>query len=433
MLKKILIMLLIIIIGLVVYAYFQERALFSNYKALTKERVRSSADLQPKSQKKASYVGSKKCAECHEKNYDLNKKSMHAKMIQDVRKNPSVIVADFSTLPADADFKREDIVYTIGSKFKQRYMLKSTFNGKQDYIIGNYQWNSELKKWQKYKTFKSWYAGAFNHDNKQTPTSLTCDGCHFVGYMSTEKRIEPAIRCESCHGPGSQHVDDPDSPIYRATNFDSHRTTEVCLQCHMRNRDKRLESSSVEELFNQAKDYPTGFEPGKPLIDYKMPAPFSLGVDTKEFWGNGAAKKNRTQGNEFVRSGMYKHGVSCVDCHNPHSADNTAKNPRGDASCMTCHAFGSLNGPHQPTIEAHTKHKADSKGSSCIECHMPKVAKHTGKSPVTVRTHLFGFIYPSETKKYGVPNACNSCHKDKSIEWSEKHLKQWGMTSWEAK
>ena len=435
--KKLLLILILfilaILIGVGIYVYAKEGKLLSQYSQLSKERMRGSVDLQPEEQKDAHYVGSKKCGECHEKNYKLNQNSMHSKMIQDVRKDPSAIVGDFSKLPDDADFKREDIVYTIGSKFKQRYMLRKDFNGKEDYIIGNYQWNSELKKWQGYKVYKYWYASAYEHDNKVVPTSLVCDGCHFVGYMSKEKRIEPAIRCESCHGAGSKHVKDPKSGIYRASNADPQRSTEVCLQCHMRNRDKRMDKMPLADLFGKAKDYPAGFEPGKPLADYKKPAPFSLGVDTKEFWGNGAAKKNRTQGNEYVRSGMYKHGVTCINCHNPHSTSNTAKKPLGNASCMNCHQFGSLNGPHQANIEAHTRHKAGSKGSSCIGCHMPKVGKHTGKSPLTVRSHLFGFIYPDETRKYGVPNGCNSCHKDKSIEWSEKYLKAWGMNAWEMK
>ena len=424
---------LITLLGLGIYAYIKEGKLLSQYSQLSKERIRTHVDLQSKQQKEAHYVGSKKCAECHEDQYEMNKKSMHSKMIQDVKKDPSVIVGDFSTLPDDADFKREDIVYTIGSKFKQRYMLRKDFQGKEDYIIGNYQWNSEHKKWQSYKVYKSWYLGAYKHDNKEVPTSLVCDGCHFVGYMSKEKRVEPAIRCESCHGPGSKHVEQPKSGIFKASNADPKRSTEVCLQCHMRNRDKRMDTMKLTDLFGAAKDYPAGYEPGHPLKDYKKPAPFGAGVDTKEFWGNGAAKKNRTQGNEFVKSNMYQHGVTCINCHNPHSTNNTAKNPLGNASCMTCHQFGSINGPHQKNIEAHTRHKASSEGSSCIECHMPKVAKHTGKSPLTVRTHLFGFIYPDETRKYGVPNGCNSCHKEKSLEWSEKYLKKWGMGSWEIK
>ncbi len=430
--KKILILLALIIIGLL--AWFFKPKIFPYYEQLTKERVGLNVDLQPKAQKEAKFVGSKKCQECHKEQYHAWSHSLHSKMIQDIKKDSSVVVADFSKLPRDADFTLKDAVYTIGSKFKQRYMIPAKINGKDDFRLGNYQWNVETKKWQHFKPYKYWYKDAYKHDNHEFPTSNTCDGCHFTGYMSTEKRVEPAIACESCHGPGSRHVKDTDSPIYKATMSDPIRATEVCLQCHMRNRDKRLdENISVKDLWSVAKDYPYGYEAGRPLIDYKKVAPFTLGKETKEFWANGAAKKNRTQGNEFVHDAMYKHGITCINCHNPHSLSNRADKPEGNQACLKCHSFGSIIGPHQSSIEAHTHHKPNSKGSLCIECHMPKTGRHTGKSPLTVRSHKFEFTYPAETKFYKMPketNACASCHKEKSLDELQKDLESWGMVEW---
>ncbi len=106
------------------------------------------------------------------------------------------------------------------------------------------------------------------------------------------------------------------------------------MQCHMRNRDKRLETVELKDIFDDARDYPKGFEPGKPLIDYKLQAPFDLGRETKEFYGNRVGRKNRMQGNEFVHSMMYKHGITCFNCHNPHKLDSTTTTPLGDALYM---------------------------------------------------------------------------------------------------
>ena len=75
-----------------------------------------------------------------------------------------------------------------------------------------------------------------------------------------------------------------------------------------------------------------GYEPGNPLREYKTPAPFEYGKDSGEFYGNGVGKKNRTQGNEYVKSRMYQHGISCINCHNPHKLDNTTDKPLGDES-----------------------------------------------------------------------------------------------------
>jgi formylmethanofuran dehydrogenase subunit E len=411
--------------------YAKAQKLLPFYPQLTRERVGTAVSLQPEAQKSAAFVGSWTCKECHEDEYEAWRDSYHSKMIQSVEERPEAVVADFSEFPDDADFSREEIVYTIGGKFKQRYMLRSDTDGSEDYVIGNHQWNTELQRWQPYKPYEDWYIDAFVHDNKQVYTSRTCDGCHFVGFMSRQKRIEPAIACESCHGPGGAHAEEPaNGNIYKATNSDPYRSTEICIQCHMRNRDKRLERVDLKDIFGDVRDYPKGYEPGKPLIDYKLQAPFEAGQETKEFYANGVGKKNRMQGDEYIHSAMYKHGITCVNCHDPHKLDATTTFPTGDALCMKCHEYGSVIGPHQKSVEAHTHHDPDSDGASCIECHMPKTGKHLRSSPVTVRTHVLGFITPDETRKYGVPNACTNCHDDKDLEWAEDSLKQWGMAQW---
>ncbi len=424
------ILFILLVCGAIYFSPIKQLLIF--LPQVTKERVGTFTNLQPEAQKGAHFVGSANCAECHQDIYDKQSASMHTKMIQDVKKDPSVIVGDFTTLPVDADFELKNVVYTIGGKFKQRYMLRKDRDGKEDYIIGNYQWNTENSNWQSYKVFNDWYHDAWPEDNKQIPTSHTCDGCHFTGYMSTQKRVEPAIHCENCHGPGSNHLEDPvKENIYMATRQDPIRSMEVCLQCHMRNVDKRLDSTTMADLYGIIKDYAEGFEPGMSLVKYKKAMPYQPGINDAKFYGNGIGYKNRMQGNEYVQSAMYKHGITCMNCHDPHTVDNTAQTPRGDKFCMSCHKMGSPIGPHQSTLTAHTKHEPESTGSSCIECHMPKTGKHTGKSPTTVRTHVFRFIYPKESLEYGVANACNNCHTDKTLEWSDKKLIEWGMTTWE--
>ena len=350
-----------VVAGALVFA--TARKVLPFYGQLTSDRLGTAASTQPSEQSGAGYVGSWNCRDCHETEYEAWRSSNHSRMIQSVQEHPEAIVADFSRLPGDADFSPVEIVYTVGSKFKQRYMIRAKDTVAEDYVLGNYQWNIELQQWQPYAPYKDWYSEAFVHNNKQVFTSRTCDGCHFAGFMSQQERIEPGISCESCHGPGSIHVDDPRTEnIYKATNDDPHRATEVCLQCHMRNRDKRLDTMDMQALFGDVRDYPTGFQPGQPLINYKTQAPFEPGQETREFYGNGIGKKNRMQGNEYIHSIMYKHGITCVNCHNPHLLDSTTTRPTGDALCMRCHEFGSLIGPHQKDLEAHTHHAPDSTG-----------------------------------------------------------------------
>lgn len=426
----------LILVGKAVYENSPFKSALIYFDQVTMERVRSDVDLQPTAQKDAVYVGSKACAECHEEIFQVQHNSRHPKMIQDVKADPSVIVADFSTLPEDASFKREEIVYTIGSKFKQRFMLRKDTPGKEgypeeNYIIGNYQWNTETQKWQGYTPTKDWYHDAWPDDPSMVFTSHTCDGCHFTGFNSQYQRIEPGVNCENCHGRGSQHVADGlKESIYLATNHDPQRAMEVCIQCHMRNVDKKLDDPkvAVSNLFETARDYPYGYEPGMALAQYKKQS--FPEVDRSRFYGNGIGKKNRMQGNDYVQSSMYKHGITCMNCHDPHAADNTAEKPRGDQLCMECHKFGSPLGPHQVSAEAHSRHEAGPEAPGCIDCHMPKIGKHTGKSPHTVRTHIFRFIYPQETIDHGLPNGCSGCHAE-SADWAKEKMDEWGMSTWE--
>ncbi|MCW8930563.1 MAG: multiheme c-type cytochrome [Gammaproteobacteria bacterium] len=430
--KKIIILLLTILIISMILVYPRASSFLSFFQQRSMTTVGTAIDAQPQQQKQANFTGSDTCLECHEDQHHLWKKSRHSKMIQDVRTTPEAVIADFSILPAEADFSKDEIHYTVGSKYKQRYMIRQDMAGNEDYRMANYQWNIELDRWFPYKTYKKkWYADFYPHENQKIPTSTLCDGCHFVGMMSKGKRIEPAIACESCHGPGSAHAKNPeDGNIYTASNNDPRKANEVCLQCHLRNRDKRLDVVNKEELYQKAVDYPLGYEPGRPLMKYKKPAPQHYGKKSGEFYANGVGKKSRMQGNDYVQSMMYKHGVTCINCHNPHSLNEISDNNTGNELCLNCHQFGAINGPHSEELSQHSHHKADSTGSLCVECHMPKVAKNTGKSPISVRTHVFGFIYPSDTRKYGVPNACNNCHNDKTLDWSESYLRKWGMMNW---
>ena len=435
-LKKFLLFILLSIIIFGVFFLFSDASKFlSFYLQLTKNRVGTEINLQDTSQEIAHFVGSLKCKECHKENHATWSHSRHSKMIQDPNKNPEVVIADFSKLPKDANFLLSDVIYTVGGKFKQRFMLRKDKNDTEDYILANYQWNVETQKWQNFKPWKYWYKDAYPHDNNELPTSRACDGCHFTGFMSTQKRVESGIACESCHGPASEHINNPKLKMYLASLSDPVRQNEVCLQCHMRNRDKRLEDQNMSEIYGDARDYPFGYEAGKPLSQYKMVAPFIMGQETKEFYANGMGKKNRSQGNEFVHSMKAKHGITCINCHNPHTLEPTAEKNSGNKLCMQCHSFASPIGPHQDSLELHTRHKPDSNASLCVSCHMPRVGKHTGKSPFTVRTHMFGFTTPNETISYNMPketNACFACHKnDRNMKTLQKDLEKWGMITWE--
>ena len=75
---------------------------------------------------------------------------------------------------------------------------------------------------------------------------------------------------------------------------------EVCLQCRMRNVDKRPDPHPIKDLYGNIKDYPAGVEPGMSLTRFKNAMPYQPGVNNAKYYDNGVGVKNRMQGNEYI-------------------------------------------------------------------------------------------------------------------------------------
>ncbi|MHC5058842.1 MAG: multiheme c-type cytochrome, partial [Planctomycetota bacterium] len=114
----------------------------------------------------SSYTGSEKCSSCHQIQYKGWVKTFHSTVVQDAKENPSAIMADMSVpgLP----FKKEDIRFTIGGHWDQRYLTKIG----DDYYVLPRLWSVQSKKWRPYSTY-GW---------QRRPYSRYCVGCHSVGF-----------------------------------------------------------------------------------------------------------------------------------------------------------------------------------------------------------------------------------------------------------
>ena len=93
----------------------------------------------------------------------------------------------------------------------------------------------------------------------------------------------------------------------------SDREIETCAQCHSRR--------------SQIAD---GYEAGKPFLDYYRPALLSRPL----YHADGQQRDEVYIWGSFLQSKMYARGVTCSDCHNPHSGKLRAE---GNAVCATCH------------------------------------------------------------------------------------------------
>ncbi len=364
----------------------------------------------------AHYVGSSACKTCHGAIYESWRKTPMANVVRDPREHPEAIIPDLSKGGPLVNFTAADIAFVYGGKWKQRYFKKVG----DDYFPFPAQWDVTNKKWRPYFANEDWWAPLYPPDNFKRPTGPLCDGCHSVNYdIQTKMVAEWNVGCEKCHGPGSEHVRHPTSSnIVNVAREGCVPANDACIQCHSQGRP--LENPIAGKYY----DWPVGYDVTRKLSDFWKLEAHTLGETTFTHFADGTAHKNRMQGNDYVTSLMYTHGVACFTCHDAHGTENSA-NLRKPAHvlCLDCHGPNSPNGPHSLTLAQHTHHKPDSAGSECIACHMPKIAQTI--ADVNVRSHTFRFVSPAMTEALRIPNACNVCHSDKTTAWAAAALKTW--------
>jgi predicted CXXCH cytochrome family protein len=375
----------------------------------------------------AHYVGSQACASCHQEIYDRWKKTAMANIVRDPKVHPDAIIPDLSKAdPEIVKFTKDDIAFTYGSKWKQRYFKKQG----DTYVPLPAQWNIETKKWSKYHVPDAgdWWAVKYPDpagDNSNRPTGPLCDGCHSVNYNIQTKQVsEWNVGCEQCHGAGSDHAANPKLfNILNPSRQNYVQANDTCIQCHSQGQPL---SNPIQGKYY---DWPVGYHAGLKLADFWKLEEHKLGETTFTHFADGTAHKNRMQGNDFVQSLMYARGVTCFSCHDPHGSKNEAmlRKPASQV-CGTCHSLNGQNGPHAASLEEHTHHKAGSPGSECVACHMPKIQPELPGGPF-ISSHTFHFVTPSQTTALNVPNACNACHKDKDAAWASVALKSWSDRS----
>lgn len=379
--------------------------------------------IQERISSSSRYVGSESCRKCHASIYDRWKKTPMANIVRDPKASPDAIIPDLKTNTV-AKFTIDQVAFVYGSKWKQRYFTRIG----DDYYPLPVQWDIGNKRWLKYHVPDSgadWWAAYYPSDNMKRPTGPTCDGCHSVNYdIHTKQVAEWNVGCERCHGPGSEHAAHPlRTNILNPSEMDDVASDDTCIQCHSQGRPR------AGLIDGKAYDWPVGYNVGLHLADYWKLDEISFGKTDFLQFPDGTSHKNRMQGNDFVQSVMYRHGVTCASCHDVHGTENYAQLRKpADKLCLDCHGPGSPNGPHVARLEDHTHHKRGSSGAQCIACHMPKI-EGEGVPGSFVCSHTFRFITPAMTIKYNMPNPCTSCHQDKSADWATQQLLSWKTES----
>jgi predicted CXXCH cytochrome family protein len=314
--------------------------------------------------------------------------------------------------------------YTLGFKRYQGYL--STLPDGRMYVLPAF-WHVESRRWLDWKEITPIPDGA--HDLRQIWNS-NCFNCHATnlsrGFEVASKTFkttwtEMGIGCEACHGPGRRHIDlidaahkDPSLKpggtldIYSSPSGSPRQSYDTCAYCH----------GNKKNLF-------VGFTAGSRYEDFALPFLISAPIPPTdlqgEFWPDGRPNRfNRTQA--LTVSGCFKAGaVACTSCHRAHGSPNPfslrvdiSKGREGDTLCTQCH--GDI------PVARHSFHAESSEGSRCINCHMSDV---NWRLLIRRRDHTFQAPVPEITSAFGVPNACTTCHDDRSPEWAAKRMDEW--------
>jgi predicted CXXCH cytochrome family protein len=370
----------------------------------------------------ARFVGSAACQRCHAEIYQRWQKTRMANVVRDPRSHPQAVAPDLGKADPLLTFTREQIAFVYGSKWKQRYFTRIG----DDFFPLPAQWDFAHRVWRPYfvKSGTDWWEKYYPPDNLKRPTGPLCDGCHSVNYdIATKAVTEWNVGCERCHGPGSLHLANPvRATIVNPGRLDYVDANDVCISCHSQGRPL------TNPIAGKYYDWPVGFQIGKHLSEFWQLEEHRAGVESFTHYADGTAHKNRMQGNDFIQSLMYTRGVTCFSCHDVHGTPNDALLiAPGGKVCLNCHGPNAANGPHAPSIEAHTHHRAGSAGSDCIACHMPAIQQTI--ADVNVHAHTFRFITPAQTESLKVPNPCAGCHADKSSAWITATLHSWADRS----
>jgi predicted CXXCH cytochrome family protein len=413
---------------------------------------------------KATFVGSETCAGCHQAEAGLWQGSQH--QLAMAHATDKSVLGDFSdttfeyfgtksrffrkdgeylveTDGADGALATFEIKYTFGVDPLQQYLVEFPDGRVQALPIA---WDTRPKDKGGQRWFHLYPKEQIRHDDVLHWTRLNqnwnfmCSECHSTGvrknYDAAKDSFatsfaEISVGCEACHGQGSSHVkwahdkasswpfgkvDDPTKGL--AEHFSERRDATWIPNAETGNvrrssppRVLRAEVETCGLCHARRGEFSEAWAPGQWLFDTHMVAPLGRGlysadgqmVDTEEAYNYGA----------FKQSKMFAAGVTCSDCHDPHSAKLRLS---GDNTCLQCHS------QEKYAAATHHHHEDVNPPLGCASCHMST----RNYMVVDIRhDHSFRIPRPDISVKSGTPNACNDCHTDKPPEWSAAAIERW--------
>ena len=405
----------------------------------------------------AQFVGSETCAGCHRVEAELWHGSQHKHAM--AHATETSVLGDFADARFDDAgmvkrfFRRDNkfLVETDGADGKPGvFEVKYTFGlyPLQQYLIefpdGRLQaltlaWDSRAKDQGGQRWFNLYPNEQIRHDDVLHWTKLNqnwnfmCAECHSTGvrknYDAAQDRFattfaEISVGCEACHGRGSRHVawarqgrgNSDDSTKGLVVRFDERAGVSWTLDPTTNNAKRSVPASTLRKEVEtcglchaRRGAFSEDWVPGRWLSDTHTVSPLGRGL----YHADGQMLDEVYNYGSFKQSKMFAAGVTCSDCHEPHSAK-----PRltGDNLCLQCHAAGKY------ANATHHHHQHANPPPSCTSCHMPT---QTYMVVDQRHDHSFRVPRPDLSAKLGTPNACSSCHANKAPDWAAAAIEGW--------
>jgi tetratricopeptide (TPR) repeat protein len=396
------------------------------------------------------YVGAAACENCHANEVEAWRGSHHDLAMQPATE--ATVLGDFG----DAEFSHHGVTSSFskrdGSFFVRtdgpdgvlaEFPVRYTFgvDPLQQYLVelpdGKIQalgvaWDSRAPDAGGQRWFHVYGDEPIDHTDVLHWTRLSqnwdtmCADCHSTGlekrYDVEADRFDTSwaeinVACEACHGPASQHLAWAKSPddwpgdssdkglvvmlderrdvawLLDEVTGNSQRSesrvtaTEIatCAPCH--SRRSRIADPGL---------------PGGEFLDTYVPAL----IQPPLYHADGQVRDEVYVYGSFLQSRMYQQGVTCSDCHEPHTLRLRAP---GAQMCQQCHQADKY------ATTDHHRHPVDSRGASCIECHMPP---NTFMQVDARHDHSFRIPRLQLSAGLGTPEPCTQCHADKDANWA---------------
>jgi predicted CXXCH cytochrome family protein len=405
----------------------------------------------------AEFAGSAACAGCHATEYSRWLDSNHRHAME--TPSPESVLGDFNNVDflyfgrSTRFFKTGDsfqiatenqqgqletftIAYTLGHKPLQQYLVD--MGGGRIQALP-FAWDSREKR----DGGQRWFH-LYPKENVTPADPLfwsrpiqnwnhMCGDCHTTGFSKnvsddgtkfSSHWSEPGNGCESCHGAGSLHVEarkadaagDADRPTIAALRTPNAQIDQ-CGVCH--SRRVRLRETSFRERKLEA------------MLETWRPQLPQEGL----YYADGQIRDEVFEIGSFLQSKMAAKGVRCTDCHDPHTARLKAE---GNDLCTQCHKVETFDRAE------HHFHKQGTAAAQCVSCHMPE---RTYMVVDPRRDHRLAIPRPDLSDTLATPNACTSCHTDRTNSWAAEAIRRqtartkgpgyspgdtWGIAAWQA-